>query len=128
MSVRVLSRFSPQIYPVLLLISLCLAQGTLQKISSGATASVELPSQYIGLSINPKVISNFLGIRLLTADLLWIDTLIKSDITKEPQPYGAFYKTFDIITDLNPDHIYGYYVSGIYMSVIKDDSKVPRRF
>lgn len=100
-----------------------LSQNIVRNWGAAGTAVVELPPAYIGTSINPKVIRRFLGLNVLAADLVWIDTMIKSDITHEEMPYTSIYHAFKTITELDPDNMVAYYIGGLYLSVIKDDIK-----
>lgn len=108
---------------VLLLLFFFLVQNQMRSFVKGGTAIVPLPAQYLGLSVRPEVVKRFLGLRLLVADLVWIDTLIKADIVHEGVDYTTLYQSFKLIFDLDPDNLFGYYIAGMYLSIIKDDSK-----
>jgi hypothetical protein len=77
----------------------------------------------MGLSVDPRVVRRLLGLRLIAADLVWIDTLIKADVEKEKDQRGALYRTVETIVALDPDNVIAYYIGGLYLSVIKDDVK-----
>ncbi|MEW6058074.1 MAG: hypothetical protein AB1540_15815 [Bdellovibrionota bacterium] len=108
---------------VVLLIFFAILQKQVRELGSGATALVPEPPKFIGISIDPRIVRRFLGVRLLVADLIWIDTMIKSDIRHEEMPFTAFYRAFKTITQLDPDNLFAYYIAGLYLSVIKDDVK-----
>lgn len=122
MESRTLKRISPLV-GLAFVIALGFSQNALRSWVSGGTAFVDLPAPYVGVSINPKVVRRFLGLHVLAADLVWIDTMIKADITHEEQPYTSIYRAFKTITELDPDNMVAYYVGGLYLSVIKDDIK-----
>lgn len=108
---------------IALLVSLAFAQNFLRSITSGATALIPLPAEYAGLSIDPRIVKRLLGTRLVWADLIWIDTLIKADTTHSEKDFSDFYQAFKAIITLDPDNLYAYWVGGLYLSVIKDDIK-----
>lgn len=116
-------RYLAPIIGVSLLVSVGVAQNAVRGITTGVTALVPEPPQFVGLSIDPRIIKRFLGIRVLVADLVWIDTLIKADIVREDQPFTGLYRAFKTIVLLDPDNLYAYYISGLYLSVVKDDIK-----
>lgn len=122
MNIRSVFQGSTIVYVVI-----CILAGVLQfsarRIVQGDTNFVVPPPQYIGLSIDTRVVRNFVGVKLLFADLLWIDTLFKSDITREKVDYTTFYRAAKTIVELDPDNLLAYYVFGLYLSVIKDDIK-----
>lgn len=127
--IRAPSRFRFQTdFQVWFVAALCLfmsgyLQDSVRRIGAGATALVAPPPQYIGISIDPRIVRRFLGVRLVVADLIWIDTLIKSDINREAEAFTSVYRAFKVITTLDPDNLLAYYVAGMYLSVIKDDIK-----
>jgi len=114
---------SSLVVALLFLVGLFFLQNQTRSLITGGAAIVPLPSQYLGTSIRPEVIRRFLGIRILAADLVWIDTLLKADIQHEGKPYTDVYRSFKTIFELDPDNLLGLHVAGIYLSVIKDDSK-----
>ncbi|MBI2607181.1 MAG: hypothetical protein HYW49_13985, partial [Deltaproteobacteria bacterium] len=87
------------------------------------TAFVPEPPKFLALSLDPRIIRRFLGVRILAADLVWIDTLIKSDIEREKKDFTTMYQAARVMTALDPDNYFAYYVLGLYLSVIKDDIK-----
>lgn len=64
-----------------------------------------------------------LGNNNLIASILWITTMIESDIEhyKNKDNNSWMYHRFNTITDLNPYFYHAYKVGGLYLSVIKDD-------
>jgi hypothetical protein len=78
--------------------------------------------EYLANKLNPKVIKRILGVRLLAADLVWIDMLIKSDIKREGS-FSPMYKASKVCFELDSDNFFAYYALGLYLSVIKDDIK-----
>jgi len=105
--------------------ALLLATGGLQfavhGVTIGETSFVEPPPEYLGLTIDPRVIQRLLGTRLVVSDLIWIDTMVKSDTLHEKAAYTALYRAFKSVLDLDPDNIIAYYIAGSYLSVVKDD-------
>lgn len=108
---------------VALLISLGFCQNAVRGVTSGATMLVPPPPEYLGMSVDPRIVKRLLGTRLLVADVLWLDAMIKSDIEKEKVSFSEFYRAFKSIVALDPDNLYAYWVGGLYLSVIKDDIK-----
>lgn len=108
---------------IALLIVLGTAQNSLRSITSGATAIIPLPARYAGLSVDPRIVKRLLGMRILIADLLWVDTLVKADSVHAEKDFSDFYQAFKAIVTLDPDNLYAYWVGGLYLSVIKDDIK-----
>lgn len=108
---------------IVLLAATAFLQNAAREIGSTATAVVPLPPEMIGLSVNPKIIRRLLGTRILVADLLWIDTLIKADIVHTKESFTPLFHATKAIVTLDPDNVYAYYVMGLYLSVIKDDIK-----
>jgi hypothetical protein len=102
-----------------------LATGGLQylihEVQPAEVAFVEMPADYVGLSVDPRIVRRLLGIRLVAADLVWIDTIIKSDTSHEKKAFTPLYRAFETILALDPDNIIAYYVAGAYLSVVKDD-------
>lgn len=90
-------------------------------LSIPAHAEKKSETKFFALSIEPRIIRRLLGTRILVADLVWIDTLIKSDILRENVPYTSMYKAARVMTKLDPENFFAYYVFGMYLSVIKDD-------
>jgi hypothetical protein len=109
--------------PFLALFFLAYAQYAVRGLGAGSVAMIPLPPKYWGTTVDPRIINGFLGVRLMVADLLWIDAMIKSDLAKAQEPFSDFYQAFKAIVTLDPDHLYAYYVAGLYLSVIKDDYK-----
>lgn len=119
-------RYSKQLsalIPLTLLASASIVQNAMHRISAGGTTLVSQPPQFVGLSIDPRIVRRFLGLRLVAADWIWIDTLLKADATREVEPFTGFYRAFKNIVTLDPDNLYAYYVAGMYLSVIKNDIK-----
>lgn len=110
-----------KVFGVLLLLALGLVQASLEAFSPGDSALPPEPRTYVGLSIDPRIVRRFLGVQLVVADLLWIDTLIKADIARATAPFSDIYRAFRKILQLDPDNLNAYYVAGLYLSVIKDD-------
>jgi hypothetical protein len=106
-----------------LILLLALSQWQLKKLANIPITSVDQKQKYWGVSLDPQILKRLLGLRVLFADLIWIDALFKSDTVHEAHDYTDFYKTFRSIIFLDPDNLYGYYVGGLYLSVIKDDKK-----
>lgn len=124
MTVRMLTRqYLTPLMGLSLLVTFGMAQNALRGVTSGATALVPEPPQFVGLAVDSRIVKRLLGIRLMVADLVWIDTLIKADTEREDQPFTAFYRAFKTVVALDPDNLYAYYISGLYLSVIKDDIK-----
>ncbi len=96
-------------------------QSQVRSYTKDLVSSVELPPQYVGLTVNPKIVRQFLGLRFLVADLIWVDTLYKADIVREKKSFTDFYHAAKVIIELDPNNLYVYYFSGMYLSVIKDD-------
>lgn len=113
--------FKKIILPFLILV-FGISQGLITSQSFPVVRSAE-KQEFTALYLNPKIIRRFLGTRIIAADLVWIDTLIKSDLVREGLPYTTFYKASKIMLDLDPDNFYAYFVLGLYLSVIKDDVK-----
>jgi hypothetical protein len=109
----------------LVAIGLILIVATAQNLVHQSIPVIESRAQgisgYLGTSIDPRIIRRLLGIRVLVADLVWIDSLIKGDVAHESQPFSTFYRAFRVVTQLDPDNIPAYYVAGMYLSVLKDD-------
>lgn len=99
----------------------CFVQDRIRGLGADTNALIPSPPQYIGLTIDVRIIQRLLGIRLAVADLIWLDALIKSDTVHEKDSYTSVYKAFKAATFLDPDNLPVYYVAGTYLSVVKDD-------
>jgi hypothetical protein len=64
-----------------------------------------------------------IGQKRLITDLLWIETLLDSDLEhyKKNDLGSWMYRRFDLITKLDEKFLDAYKFGGIYLSVIKDD-------
>lgn len=100
-----------------------LLQDRVRAISVGEYAFLPPPAQYLGLTVDPRIIRRLLGTRLVMADLIWIDTIIRADTLHEQEAFTSVYRAFKAVTVLDPDNIGAYYMAGLYLSVIKDDVK-----
>jgi len=106
-----------------LLVTLGAGQNILNSAAQSELAFIPNPSQYIGISLDPRIIKRLLGLRMVFADLIQIDTFIKADMTHEDRPYTTLYRAFRNVIMLDPDNVESYYLAGLYLSVIKDDIK-----
>jgi hypothetical protein len=78
--------------------------------------------RYWGELTNTKMLRRFLGLRVIAADLLWIDLLYKSDLRHEGD-FSPFYTTMRNIHRLDHQNYMAMWFGGLYLSVIKDDIK-----
>ncbi len=98
-------------------------------ISAFMNRSLEKPiiildKQEIALNFNNKLLAFFsLGHKKLVTDLLWITTLIESDVEhyKKQDLNSWLYLRFKSITTLDPKFLRAYRFGGKYLSIIKDD-------
>jgi tetratricopeptide (TPR) repeat protein len=85
---------------------------------------IEISKQDSALNLNQDLFKFFsLGNKQLFADLLWIQTLIESDIEHYAQKdlNGWLYLRFMTISQLDPLFYENYMWGGRYLSIIKDD-------
>lgn len=106
----------------ILLLSFLFQLGT-HRFSGNITPTVEAPPVFLGTQVNPKIITRLLGSRLLVADMIWIDLLLKADHRHEGKPFTSMYEAAKTMLILDPTNYYAYYLVGLYLSVIKDDIK-----
>lgn len=111
------------LFTVFLVLLAGLLQNTVRQIDVHSYALVPEQAQYIGLSIDPRILKRLLGIRVLAADLVWLDLLIKADIRRTAEPFTPLYRAAKTVTVLDPDQFNVYYFAGMYLSVITDDIK-----
>src|SRR5689334_12708767 len=107
----------------LLVLLAAFLQYRIHEIESDDVAMVATPPEYLGTAIDHRIMRRFLGLRIIVSDLAWIDLMMKSDIIRGGEPYSPFYRSARTVVTLDPDHYFGYYIAGIYLSVIKDDIK-----
>lgn len=122
-----LLRFSYTIPALALLLMVGVAQFGAQKLQDRfesvkpTPAAAQAGPSYFATAIHPSIVKRLLGLRLLVADLLWIDTLVQVEPTKSTEQLSTFFWSFKTITALDPDNLYAYVIAGLYLSVIKDD-------
>tara|TARA_Y100000780_G_scaffold232593_1_gene268252 strand:- start:110001 stop:110813 length:813 start_codon:yes stop_codon:yes gene_type:complete len=65
----------------------------------------------------------FAGYKRMVADLLWIATLLESDLShyKKKDLNNWMFLRFKSITDLDPKFLHAYSFGGQYLNIIKDD-------
>ena len=98
-------------------------QYTIRNIDSEEVAHITFPPEYLGASLDHRIMQRFMGLRIVAADLAWIDLIVKSDMIRGGQAFSPFYRAARTIVTLDPDHYYAYYIAGMYLSVVKDDIK-----
>ncbi len=93
------------------------------------------PQSYQNLNISKQEIAKTfktdlfmifnLGLKRAYADLLWIQTLLESDLEhyKKSDLNSWMYHRFNVVTDLDPYFLQAYQFGGQYLSVIKDDDQ-----
>lgn len=115
---------SPRQILAISLLLLLLAGSTLlgQHIQRN-TESRPSESQYWADGINTSLLQRFLGLRIVGADILWLDLYVKADTSHESSPLTAFYRAAKSILVLDPNDYFGAWLSGLYLSVVKDDIK-----
>lgn len=112
--------------PLLAMAILCatgFTQDYVRRLSAGEIIFIPAPAEFMGISIDPRIVRRLLGVRLVFADLIWIDTLIKSDTLHEQEPFSRVYRAFHTVVILDPDNLLVYYIAGSYLSIVKDDIK-----
>lgn len=85
---------------------------------------IEISKQESALNLNQDIFKFFsLGNKMLMTDLLWIQTLIESDIEHYAQKdlNSWLYLRFYTISQLDPNFYENYSWGGRYLSIIKDD-------
>lgn len=85
---------------------------------------IEISKQESALNLNQDIFKFFsLGNKMLMTDLLWIQTLIESDIEHYAQKdlNSWLYLRFLTISQLDPYFYQNYSWGGQYLSIIKDD-------
>ncbi len=88
--------------------------------------SFKVSKQSSALNISHELLSIFdLGQRRLFSDILWISTLLESDLEhyKENDLNSWLYLRFNTISVLDPLFLKNYQFGGQYLSIIKDDLK-----
>ena len=115
-------KYTPIIAGLAFVIFFGILQNLVKNFHYEKAAEIREKAEFIGLSIDPRIVRRLLGTRVLVADLIWIDTLIKSDLVREGQ-FTTMYRAAKTMLQLDPENYYGYYVMGLYLSVIKDDIK-----
>jgi hypothetical protein len=87
---------------------------------------INITKQDVALNLSSKFLSFFsLGHQLFLADLLWISTIIESDIDhyKNDDLNSWMYLRFNSIANLDPKFLLNYQFGVQYLSVIKDDNE-----
>ena len=98
-------------------------------ILSGVTAphrmpTIKLSKQETATTVDAKLLNFFdLGIKRIYTDILWIQTLLESDLEHYQGSDGNswMYHRFNTISLLDPKFLENYWYGGQYLSVIKDD-------
>ena len=85
---------------------------------------IKISKQQSAATINASLLSFFnLGIKRIYTDILWIQTLLESDLEhyKGNDGNSWMFQRFYTISLLDPKFIQNYWFGGQYLSVIKDD-------
>ncbi len=85
---------------------------------------INITMQNRALNINKDILNIFhLGQKRMISSLLWIQTLLDSDIDhyKKKDSNSWMYLRFETISSIDPMFFQLYYFGGQYLSVIKDD-------
>ncbi len=96
--------------------------GRLYPLTLKKNILIDQQSKAINLKTNTVKISS-LGQQRLISSLLWIETLLNSDLThyESDDLQNWMFLRFKTITDLDPNFYEAYLYGGIYLSIIKDD-------
>lgn len=116
-----ISRLKPALIAIAALLLTFFAQDQSRQLNLGELFKIPAPPQYIGVTVDPKVIRRLLGLRVVAADLIWIDAMIKADNAHESAAFTGLYRAFKAASELDPDNFQLHYVAGLYLSVIKND-------
>ncbi len=91
--------------------------------------SLPIAQQQKAININSNLFKIFsLGQSRLGAGILWVETLLNSDLDhyEKGDLNDWMYLRFNTITDLDPYFYEAYLYGGIYLSIIKDDEEAAR--
>ncbi len=83
-----------------------------------------ISKQDSGINLNDAFLSKFnLGYKRLISSIMWISTIIESDIDhyKKKDLNSWMFLRFNTISLLEPDFFENYSFGGMYLSIIKDD-------
>ncbi len=89
--------------------------------SLGSEENSQVPPNYLGQVLKPRLVKKFLGLRIAAADLVWIDLAVKADTVHEKSDESGLYQSLDAMLQLDPLNFFGAWYGAIYLSVIKDD-------
>jgi hypothetical protein len=90
------------------------------------TPALNVSKQESAMTVNTDFLKLFsAGNRRMVADLVWIKTLLESDLEhyKKDNLNNWMYLRFNQISDLDPLFYQNYLYGGLYLSVVKDDPK-----
>ncbi|WP_417337137.1 hypothetical protein [Halobacteriovorax marinus] len=96
-------------------------------ISNFLKANINLPSLKVSkeeqsLNLNKSLVNIFsIGQKRMLSNLLWIHTMLESDIERVEDGNSWMYYRFNTISSLEPLFYENYIYGGLYLSVIKDD-------
>ncbi len=83
-----------------------------------------ISKQDSAVNINKKILNLFhLGNKRLLSSILWVQTLLESDIKhyQKRDQNSWMFKRFDTITTIDPNFYHAYLYGGQYLSIVKDD-------
>lgn len=85
---------------------------------------IVISKQDESLNLNDEMLQKFnLGFKRLESSLLWISTILESDIDhyKKKDLNSWMFRRFNSISKLDPKFYENYAFGGVYLSIIKDD-------
>lgn len=103
---------------------MALAIGQFQLASTQALPKLKISAQDSALNINHQLINTLhLGQRRLIASIIWIETLMNSDLEHyDPHDLNSWmYQRFNALIELDPKFYEVYRYGGQYLSIVKDD-------